>query len=107
MKLVYAEENEAVFYDAMTFWNNEEGIAMGDPTADCLSILTTRDGGKTWQKTPCDRLPKVKEGEAAFAASNTNIATVGDKTWIITGGKVHGYITVQIKEQRGRHTTRP
>jgi photosystem II stability/assembly factor-like uncharacterized protein len=87
MKLVYAEENEAVFYDAMTFWNNEEGIAMGDPTADCLSILTTRDGGKTWQKTPCDRLPKVKEGEAAFAASNTNIATVGDKTWIITGGK--------------------
>lgn len=50
MKLVYAEENEAVFYDAMTFWNNEEGIAMGDPTADCLSILTTRDGGKTWQK---------------------------------------------------------
>ena len=87
MKLVYAEENEAVFYDAMTFWNNEEGIAMGDPTADCLSILITRDGGKTWEKTPCDQLPKVKEGEAAFAASNTNIATVGDKTWIITGGK--------------------
>ena len=29
MKLVYAEENEAVFYDSMKFWNNEEGIAIG------------------------------------------------------------------------------
>ena len=28
-----------------------------------------------------------QEGEAAFAASDTNIAIVGDKTWVATGGK--------------------
>jgi hypothetical protein len=28
----------------MKFWNNKEGIAMGDPIADFLSIIVTRDG---------------------------------------------------------------
>ncbi|WP_313791432.1 hypothetical protein [Lacinutrix neustonica] len=32
-------------------------------------------------------MPKAKEGEAAFAASDTNIAIVGDNTWVATGGK--------------------
>jgi len=85
--LVYFENHEKVFYDAMDFWNDKEGIAIGDPTEDCMSIIITRDGGSTWQKLPCDVLPKAKEGEAAFAASDTNIAIVGDHTWIATGGK--------------------
>ncbi|OEY72581.1 WD40/YVTN/BNR-like repeat-containing protein [Salegentibacter salarius] len=86
MELVYKEENEKAFYDAMAFWNNKEGIAMGDPTNNCISIIITRDGGKTWKKLSCDLLPEVIEGEAAFAASNSNIAIEGDKTWILSGG---------------------
>lgn len=86
LELVYKEEHEKVFYDAMTFWNDIEGIAMGDPVEDCLSILVTSDGGKTWKKIPCDKLPKAAEGEAAFAASNSNIAVEGDKVWILSGG---------------------
>ncbi|RKS53320.1 BNR/Asp-box repeat protein [Gillisia mitskevichiae] len=86
MELVYKEENEKVFYDAMSFWNDEEGIAMGDPVDNCLSIIITRDGGKTWKKISCENLPASAEGEAAFAASNSNIAIQGDKTWILTGG---------------------
>ncbi|MEM6717846.1 MAG: YCF48-related protein [Bacteroidota bacterium] len=87
LNLVYTEVHEKVFYDAIAFWNENEGIAMGDPTDDCISIIITRDGGNTWQKLSCEQLPKAKEGEAAFAASNTNIAIVGDETWIATGGK--------------------
>lgn len=87
MELVYKEENLGVFYDALKFWNNNEGIAIGDPIGDCLSIIITRDGGKTWQKLACDMLPKIVNGEAAFAASNTNIAIVGNETWVATGGK--------------------
>ncbi|SFF91593.1 hypothetical protein SAMN04488033_11421 [Salegentibacter agarivorans] len=86
MELVYKEEHEKAFYDAMAFWNNEEGIAMGDPTDNCISIIITRNGGKTWEKLNCDVLPEVIEGEAAFAASNSNIAIEGDNTWILTGG---------------------
>lgn len=86
ISLVYSEMHENVFYDAMTFWNDQEGIAMGDPIEDCLSVLITRDGGNSWNKISCDTLPKVVQGEAAFAASDTNIVTKGDHTWMVSGG---------------------
>lgn len=84
--LVYKENHEKVFYDAIQFWNNKEGIAIGDPTQDCFSILITRDGGNSWNKIPCQNLPKIDEGEAFFAASNTNICIKGSKTFIVSGG---------------------
>ena len=87
VKIVYVENHEKAFYDSMDFWNDQEGIAIGDPTDDCMSIIITRDGGNTWTKLSCTNLPKVKEGEAAFAASDTNIAIVGNHTWVATGGK--------------------
>jgi len=90
MELVYKEEDEKVFYDAMTFWNDQEGIALGDSMDGCLSIIITRNGGKTWRKLPCSALPASMTDEGAFAASNTNIKTVGDKTWIgTTGGQIY------------------
>lgn len=85
-KLVYTEEGEKVFYDAMSFFDEQNGIAIGDPTENCLSIILTKDSGNSWQKIPCDNLPKLIEGEAVFAASNTNIAIYGNNAWIITGG---------------------
>jgi photosystem II stability/assembly factor-like uncharacterized protein len=87
MQMVYQENHPKAFYDSMDFWNNQEGIAIGDPTGECMSIIITRDGGETWNKLLCENLPKAKEGEAAFAASDTNISIVGDKTWVATGGK--------------------
>lgn len=87
VNVVYQEKHEKVFYDSMKFWNDKEGIAMGDPIANCLSVIITRDGGNTWQKVNCDALPKVYEGEAAFAASNTNIVIKNNTTWIVSGGK--------------------
>lgn len=84
MILIYKEEAEGVFYDAMKFWNDLEGIAVGDSLDGCLSIIITRDGGNIWTKLSCDNLPKALEGEGAFAASNTNIEIVDNKTWIAT-----------------------
>jgi photosystem II stability/assembly factor-like uncharacterized protein len=86
-KLVYKEEHEKVFYDAMSFWNATDGIAIGDPVAGCMSVIVTRDAGETWQKIDCNNLPPALEGEAAFAASNSNIAIAGNVAWFISGGK--------------------
>ena len=83
---VYTEVNPKVFYDSMKFFDESHGIAMGDPTENCLSIILTNDGGNTWTKVPCEKLPPVVEGEAAFAASNTNIKVLGNTAWIVTGG---------------------
>ncbi|MGB6268430.1 MAG: oxidoreductase, partial [Olleya sp.] len=87
VKIVYQENHKKAFYDSLEFWNDQEGISIGDPTDNCMSVIITRDGGDTWTKLSCDVLPIAKEGEAAFAASDTNIAIVGDKTWVATGGK--------------------
>nr|WP_314895617.1 hypothetical protein [uncultured Flavobacterium sp.] len=54
IKLVYQENHEKVFYDSMQFWNDKEGIAIGDPISDCLSILITRDGGNSWKQLSAD-----------------------------------------------------
>tara|TARA_R110002049_G_scaffold25972_2_gene90812 strand:+ start:46399 stop:47445 length:1047 start_codon:yes stop_codon:yes gene_type:complete len=96
MEVVYKEEGIGVFYDSMTFWNDKEGIAIGDSIDGCLSIIITRDGGKTWTKILCENLPKAEEGEGAFAASDTNIAVIGDKAWVAT---THG--NVYYSEDKG------
>ena len=85
-RLVYREDDPAAFYDAMAFWDDQAGIAMGDPTDGCLSVIRTRDGGLTWRKLNCAQLPPAVAGEAAFAASNSNIAVHGDQAWIVSGG---------------------
>lgn len=84
---VYNEKIENVFYDSMKFWNDNEGIAIGDPIDNCMSVIITRNGGNSWEKIPCDNLPLVEKGEAAFAASNSNIAIFGNNAWVATGGK--------------------
>lgn len=88
VSLVYTEDGEKVFYDAMTFWNDQEGIAVGDAVNGCLSVIITRDGGNSWSKLDCKTLPDNLPEEGAFAASDTNIKTIGDETWIATGGSV-------------------
>ena len=85
-KLVYQEKHEKVFFNSMQFWDNNDGIAMGDPIADCLNIILTKDGGNSWSKVPCGKLPKVVSGEAAFAASNTNVIVKNNNAWIVSGG---------------------
>ncbi len=86
-EIKYQEEHPKVFYDSMTFFDAENGIAFGDPTASCPSVILTADGGNFWSKINCSDLPEIEEGEAAFAASNTNIAVVGSNAWLVTGGK--------------------
>lgn len=98
-ELVYKEEHPNVFYDSMTFLNPSVGIAMGDPTEGCLSILVSTDSGRSWKKTPCNELPATADGEAGFAASDTNIASQGDRIWIGTGGKkARVYVSVDMGE---------
>ena len=87
IELVYEENHEKTFYDAIQFFDDGlHGIAVGDPTEDCASIISTSDGGNSWSKISCEDLPKFEKGEAFFAASNTNIKTLGSTAWIASGG---------------------
>lgn len=85
-ELVYKEEHPATFYNAMAISKNGFGVAVGDPIEECLSVLITENGGKTWNKIDCEKLPIVADGEAGFAASNSNVNIIEDNVWLVTGG---------------------
>ncbi len=85
----YANETPGVFFDAMAFWNETDGMAFSDPIDGKLLVISTTDGGQTWKPIPPDRLPASRDGEAGFAASGTCLAVAGEKSvWIGTGGTV-------------------
>ncbi len=88
-KVVFTDYDSTAFYDALKFVDNSYALAFSDPAKNQrLSISITHNGGKKWIRcSDCKNFPYLEEGEAAFAASNTNIASYGKWIWIATGGK--------------------
>jgi photosystem II stability/assembly factor-like uncharacterized protein len=75
------------FFDAIAFWNPNQGVIMGDPVDGHIYVATTKDGGESWQPVDAANLPAARPGEGAFAASGTCLVTRPDGlAWIATGG---------------------
>jgi photosystem II stability/assembly factor-like uncharacterized protein len=84
--LQFKSEDEKAFFDAMSFWDSDHGIVIGDSIDGHFCILITDNGGRLWQRVPAAVLPSALENEGAFAASGTNIAVHGSGlAWIATG----------------------
>lgn len=84
----YFSTAEGTFYDAMDFWNDQEGIAFGDAIDSRLLILKTTDGGESWKELPFEQRPQALEGQGGFAASGTCLRTLGEnQVYIGLGGK--------------------
>jgi photosystem II stability/assembly factor-like uncharacterized protein len=85
--IVYQTSQKGVFLDGIDFWDKNRGICVGDPVDGKLFILTTADGGKTWQELSMDKRPSTEPGEACFAASGTSILAAGKSdAFVATGG---------------------
>ncbi|WP_415326703.1 WD40/YVTN/BNR-like repeat-containing protein [Chryseobacterium sp. MMS23-Vi53] len=90
-EIVFRDTAKTAFYDALHFVN-EAGFAFSDPDKDLnlklVTLLASKNNYSFYNVgfTNHDRV-KLKEGEAAFAASNTNIASYKSNLWIATGGK--------------------
>jgi photosystem II stability/assembly factor-like uncharacterized protein len=83
----FTNHDPSGFLDAIAFWDDDHGIALGDPVDGRFTILTTRDGGESWQKSPPEKMPRALKGEGAFAASGTCLVVEGDRNaWFGTGG---------------------
>ncbi len=77
------------FYDAMSFWDEAHGIALGDSIDGRFAILVTENGGTTWTPVSQSLLPPALPNEGAFAASGSNIAVMGkSEAWIATGAAI-------------------
>jgi photosystem II stability/assembly factor-like uncharacterized protein len=81
-QLQFTNTNPKGFFDSMVFWDSTHGIVLGDPVPDETSkdsgqlkfeLLMTTDG-ESWTHIPPSHLPPAREGEGAFAASNSCLA---------------------------------
>ena len=85
--LRWSATRKGTFLDAIRFWDARHGIAMSDPVDGRFLILTTSDGGDSWQETGVDRIPPALEGEGGFAASGSCLTVFGSShVWFGSGG---------------------
>ena len=86
-KLQFKNASAEAFFDALAFWDEQHGIAMSDPVDGRFVLMTTDDGGATWQPIPPARIPTAITGEGGFAASGTCLVTQGKRNiWLASGG---------------------
>ncbi|GAB2586043.1 WD40/YVTN/BNR-like repeat-containing protein [Spirosoma areae] len=91
--LLFQTQQQGVFFDSMDFWDTDHGIVVSDPIDSKWFMLTTDDGGKTWQPVPQATLPLMESKEAAFAASGTSLVVQGKRNvWIASGGGRFGRV---------------
>jgi photosystem II stability/assembly factor-like uncharacterized protein len=88
-QLQFTATNPKSFFDSIAFWDPTHGIVLGDPIPDetgklKFELLTTTDG-QTWTPISPAKLPPALEGEGAFAASNSCIAILKNKSVILSG----------------------
>ena len=85
-QLQFRNEDAKAFYDAMAFWDDSHGIAIGDSVAGQFCILLTSNG-RDWERVTSSSLPPALTNEGAFAASGSNIALFAKThAWVATGG---------------------
>jgi photosystem II stability/assembly factor-like uncharacterized protein len=86
-QLQFKNSNPKAFFDAMACWDREHCIAMSDPVDGKFPLISSKDGGANWQPMDTSKMPRAKEGEAAFAASGTCLITQGTtNAFLVTGG---------------------
>lgn len=96
-QIVFKDTAKTAFYDALHFVNDQLAYTFSDADKDNLLKLAVYKNGK-WSMFKSDF--KLNEGEAAFAASNTNISSTQKYLWIATGGKASRIVRMNLKNEK-------
>ncbi|MCY0970193.1 WD40/YVTN/BNR-like repeat-containing protein [Chryseobacterium wangxinyae] len=95
-QIVFTDLSKAAFYDAFHFVNEELAFAFSDTDDNRLKLTMYKHGEWSFFKNNI----KLNPGEAAFAASNTNIASAKNYVWIATGGKSSRVLKLNLNSQQ-------
>ncbi len=69
------------FADVVHFFNDQEGLLVGDPESNYFEIYTTANQGVTWTRVPSASIPAPLAGEYGLTRS---IGSYGDNVWFGT-----------------------
>ena len=78
------------------FWNEDQGLCIGNPYNGRFEIYTTLDGGINWMPVAANNIPVSQADEYAL---NTSFCVQGDTVWF--GGNTYGKIFVS--HDNGKH----
>jgi photosystem II stability/assembly factor-like uncharacterized protein len=86
--LLFTNPDPAGFWDAIAFWNQQQGMLVGDPVNGRFIIFQTDDGGRHWSRDESAGLEADPRGESVFAASNSalTLSPDGISAYFVTGG---------------------
>ncbi len=73
--------NSTSYCNFVYFWNENDGVAVGDPNSSEFEIYTSSDGGNTWMLTPASAIPNPENNEYGIFR---NYCTYGDHIWFGT-----------------------
>lgn len=96
-QIVFTDTTKTAFYDALHFVNNKLAYTFSDADKDNRLKLAVYREGK-WGMFKNDVI--LNNGEAAFAASNTNISSSKKYVWIATGGKASRILRMELKKEK-------
>ncbi len=101
-KIIYTDTLKTAFYDVLHFVNNDLAYSFSDSDENLnmrLAVFSAK-GKNAWYNINFNNNLKLNEGEAAFAASNTNIASSKKYLWIATGGKSSRIFRLNFKTEK-------
>ncbi len=97
-KVVFEDHTNGMFLDAMEFWNEQNGIVIGDPIGGKFFIAKTFDAGNTWRAVPDMFRPVADSGEACFASSGTNIRQLDKSEPVFISGGMSSNVFIRDKK---------
>lgn len=103
---VHRREEPKAFFDGLAFTKAGIGIAVSDPISDRFLIVRSLDSGKTWAPIEENAIPAMREGEAAFAASNSALTVTSTKSSRVllgTGGTEAANSRIYLSDDAGAH----
>lgn len=116
-KIVFTDSTKGMFLDAMDFYNEKNGIVVGDPADGKFFLAYTKNKGNSWTMFDGGKKQRrwvANDGEAFFASSGTNIRYLKkNKYRLVSGGKSarwfdengdHSLPIVQGKESTGANS---
>ncbi|KGN37885.1 WD40/YVTN/BNR-like repeat-containing protein [Knoellia subterranea] len=82
----FRNTESTAFFNCMAFYpGGKRGLAVSDPVDGTFRIISTEDGGQSWEVLPTAGMPD-STGEANFSASGECLTISGRDAWFGSGG---------------------